>query len=139
MKLFLDTNILVYSVFQNSPKYKEASKFIMHCLSENVTCYFLSSSLKDVYYILCRHYLSEPDARQCIKLLCETLDMVELNSMIIDKAFDCNEPDFEDALIRSAAEVLQVNAMVSYDKNAFENSFVPRFTAKEILKELEKS
>lgn len=131
MRYFLDTNTLVYSLHQDAPKHTEVNDFLTHCLSENSTCYFLSSSLKDAYYILCKHYLSEPNARKSIKMLRETLDMVDLNSAIIDDAFQSDEADFEDALIRCAAERLQVDAIVSYDESAFQNSFVPKLTALE--------
>ncbi len=133
MRYFLDTNTLVYSLHQDAPKHKEVNDFLTHCFSENHTCYFLSSSLKDAYYILCRHYLSESDARQSIKLFRETLDMVDLNSVIIDDAFQSDEPDFEDALIRCAAERLQVDAIISYDESAFSQSFLPKLTAIEVI------
>ncbi len=133
MKFFLDTNTLVYSMYQNSPKHKEVCDFLLCCLSKGAICYFLSSSLKDIYYILRRHYLTEPDARQSIKLLRETLDMVELNSTIVDIAFDSNEPDYEDALIRAAAELLQVDVIISYDEDAFKNSFIKKLTAVEVF------
>ena len=64
-------------------------------------------------------------------MLRETLYMLDLNSTLIDDAFQSDEPDFEDALIRSAAESLQVDAIISYDENAFKNSFIPKLTAKE--------
>ena len=131
MRYFLDTNTLVYSLHQGAPKHKEVNDFLEHCLSENSHCYFLSSSLKDAYYILCRHYLSEVDARQSINMLRETLDMVDLNATIVDDAFESDEPDFEDALIRSAAESLQVDAIISYVEEAFKNSFIPKLTAEE--------
>lgn len=131
VKFFLDTNILVYALHQDSPKHKEVNDFLRHCFSKNIVCYFLSSSLKDTYYILCRHYLSEPEARQSIKQLRNILSMVDLNAAIVDDAFLSDEPDFEDALIRSAAETLQVNAIISYDEYAFAQSFLPKLSAEE--------
>ena len=131
MKYFLDTNALVYSLHLGAPKHKQVCNFLERCLQENTPCYFLSSSLKDAYYILCKHYLSEAHARACIKMLRESLDMVDLNSTVIDSAFESDEPDFEDALIRAAAEKLQVNAIISYDEKAFKNSFVMKMTAEE--------
>lgn len=133
VKFFLDTNILVYSLHQDSPKYKEVNDFLKRCFSKNITCYFLSSSLKDTYYVLHRHYLSESEARQCIRLLRNILSMVDLSSAIVDEAFLSDEPDFEDALIRCAAERLQVNAIISYDERAFAQSFLPKLSAEEAL------
>ena len=60
----------------------------------------------------------------------EIFDMVDLNSTIIDDAIDSDEPDFEDALVRCAAEILQVDAIISYDEDAFESSDIAKLTAK---------
>ena len=133
MRFFLDTNVVVYSMHQEAPNHEEVNTFLTQCLKTETVCYFLSASLKDAYYILCRHYLTEANARQCIKMFRETFDMVDLTSSIIDGAFQSNEPDFEDALVRTSSELLQADAIVSYDKEAFANSFVPKFTAKQAL------
>ena len=129
MNFFLDTNVLVYSLHSQAPFYAEVNNFLSRCLSENITCYFLSSSLKDTYYILRKHYLPEANARYSIRMFRKVFEMIDLNSVIIDKVFSSNEPDFEDALVRSAAEVLQVDAIISYDKDAFKASFIPKLTA----------
>ena len=130
MKYFLDTNVIVYSLHTRTPQHAEVTSFLGECLRKNTTCYFLSSSLKDAYYILCRHYLSESNARKSIKMFREIFDMVDLNSTIIDNAIDSDEPDFEDALVRCAAEILQVDAIISYDEDAFESSVIAKLTAK---------
>ncbi len=44
-------------------------------------------------------------------------------------ALDSNEPDYEDGLIRSTAEGLQVVAIISYYKKAFHKSYTPKYTA----------
>ncbi len=134
MRFFLDTNVLVYSLHQESKQHAEVNKFITYALDSAITCYFLSSSLKDIYYILCRHYLSEENSRLCIQMLRETLDMVDLSSSLIDEALRSDEPDFQDGVVRATAESLQVDAIISYDQDAFKHSFIPKMTAKKAFK-----
>lgn len=131
MRFLLDTNVLVYALHQQCKQHEQANAFITRCLARGDTCYFLSSSLKDVYYILRRHYLAEEGARQSVRMLREALDMVELNATIVDAALENDEPDFEDGIIRAAAEVLQVDAIVSYDAEAFAHSPIPKATAEQ--------
>ncbi len=133
MRFLLDTNVVVYALHQETKQHAKVNEFMTCALRCSATCYFLSSSLKDVYYILCRHYLSENDARTSIKMLRETLDMVDLSSTFIDEALQSDEPDFEDGIVRAAAESLHVDAVVSYDESAFKHSFIPKMTAEKAL------
>ena len=133
MRFFLDTNVIVYSLHQEAPEHDDVNVFLKQCLKKNVACYFLISSLKDAYYILCRHYLTENDARKCIKMFRNAFDMVDLTSEIVDGALLSDEPDFEDGLVRTSAELLQADVIVSYDKDAFVNSFIPKLTAERAL------
>ncbi len=137
MRFLLDTNVLVYALHQEAEHHGETDGFIMRCLVGGHVCYFLSSSLNDVYYILRRHYLSEGDARQSVRMLRETLDMLDLSSTLVDAALDSDEPDYEDGVVRAAAEALQVDAIVTYDKDAFARSPVRKATAGQALGFLE--
>lgn len=88
--------------------------------------YALSSSLNEVYYILHRHYMEESEARESLRDIAETFDLVDLTGLFVFESIDSDEPDYEDGLIRVAAEELQVDAIISYDKAAFKSSFVPQ-------------
>ena len=95
------------------------------------SCYALSSSLNEIYYALHSHYMSEGEARASIRDIAETFDLVDLTGLQVFAALDSDEPDYEDGLIRSVAEALQVDAIISYDKKAFHKSFIPKYTASE--------
>lgn len=77
--------------------------------------------------------MSEKDARDSIRNIAEVFDLVDLTEPLIFDALDSDEPDYEDGLIRTAAETLQVDAIITYDKQAFKDSFIPKMTAQEAL------
>ena len=134
MSSFLfDSNALVYWVYPGSPYHEEVSRLLHRTLAARGTVYALASSLNEIYYALHRHYMSEGDARASIREVAEVFDLVDLTGSLVFCALDSNEPDYEDGLIRAAAEALQVDAIVSYDKKAFRQSFVPSKTAREVL------
>ena len=134
MNSFLfDTNALIYWAYPQSPYHEDVNRLLYRILSEKGSAYMLSSSLNDVYYVLRRHYSSEEDARESIRDIAEVFDLVDLTGLIVFDALDSSEPDYEDGLIRSAAEALQVDAIVSYDKKAFKESEIPTVTAEEAL------
>ena len=93
----------------------------------------MTSSLKDVYYVLCKHYMKEIDARNALWDIYSVFDLVDLDAMLVLDSLESDEPDYEDGIIRAAANALQVDAIISYDEKAFRKSKIPKMTAKEVL------
>lgn len=131
--LLFDTNTLIYWVYPDSPYHEEMLCLVDEaCVNQSTIC-ALSSSLNEVYYILNRHYMSGTEARESLRDIVETFDLIDLTGLFVHEAIESDEPDYEDGLIREAAEELQVDAIISYDKAAFKNSFIPKMTAQEAL------
>lgn len=128
-----DANALIYWAYPRSPFHDEVAELIRSALSEQCAILALSSSLNETYYALHRHYTTEKVARESIREIANTFDLVDLTGLFVFESIDSNEPDYEDGLIRVAAEELQVDAIISYDKAAFKQSFIPKMTASEAL------
>ena len=133
--LLFDANALIYWTHPDSIYHDEISCLIDEAFLNQGSVYALSSSLNEVYYILHRHYMEEPEARESLRDIAETFDLVDLTGLFVLESIDSDEPDYEDGLIRVAAEELQVDAIISYDKAAFKSSFVPKMTAREAYEE----
>ena len=137
MKSFLfDTNALVYWVNSNSEYHQAIRELINRAIESDAILYALTSSLSDTYYTLHSKYTTEEIARNSIQLIAETFDLVDLTGLFVWESIRSNEPDYEDGLIRAAAEALQVDAIISYDKKAFRNSPIPKLTAQEACENL---
>lgn len=137
IKSFLfDTNALVYWVNPNSEYNQAVKDLINRAIESDAALYALTSSLSDAYYTLHSKYTTEEVARNSIQLIAETFDLVDLSGLFVFAAIDSNEPDYEDGLIRAAAEALQVDAIISYDKKAFRTSPIPKLTAQEAIEKL---
>ena len=109
----------------------EVSSFIHDAVVHGHSLYVLSSTLNEVYYALHAHYMGEAQARKAIASIAAVFDLVDLNVNLVNASIESDEPDYEDGLVRAAAEALQVDAIVSYDRRAFKRSFIPRITAVE--------
>ena len=134
MSSFLfDSNALVYWVYSNSPQHAEVANLISRTVEGTGRIYALSSCLNEIYYILHTRYMSETDARESIRDIFEVFDLVDLTGPLVANALDSDEPDYEDGLVRAAAEALQVNFIITYDKKAFTKSFIPKATAAQAL------
>ena len=76
--------------------------------------------------MLRRLYASEPLARQVVgKLVAGLLTAVDLKASYAKTALESDEPDFEDGLVRAAAETEGAFAIITRDVRAFGGSAVP--------------
>lgn len=129
----VDTNTLIYWSYDGSPFHDDAQRFVRAAIINNIKLYVLSSSLNDIYYALHRHYENESAAREAIADVASIFDLVSLTPELVIASIASDEPDYEDGLIRAAAELLEVDAIVSYDKKAFKFSIIPRLDAAQAL------
>lgn len=133
MKVFLDTNILIDLIADSRPHSAESRALILEMSNRNIDFHTITSSFKDVYYICRRVFAKEDDLRRAVKTLRELIDPIELTLPILDTAFESDEPDFEDGIIRAAAELSRSDLIVTYDAEAFRNSSVRAATADQAL------
>lgn len=132
-----DTNALIYWVHKEAPYHSDVTRLMETLLEKDCSLLALASSLSDIYYALCRNYTTEEIARNSILIIAKNFDLIDLAGSFVFEAIESDEPDYEDGLIRAAAKALEVDAIISYNKRAFEHSYIPRLTAQEALRELE--
>lgn len=132
-KLLLDTNVLLDIAIPSRPEHKSAGQLVRLARESDCEVAVLASSLKDVYYIFERRYGSEANARKAVRLLRRMALLYALDSDVVDMAFASDEPDFEDGLVRAAAERNHVDAIISRDAAAFSGSCIPRLSIDEAI------
>lgn len=132
--VFVDTNVLIDVVCAERVEHAVAREmFLRAARGGQCRFYALSSSLKDVYYVLCRHYARERDARDAVIGLATELGIVDLTKRMVLDGCLSDEPDVEDALVRIAAESVDARVIVSRDRRAFASSLIPRMAPREFL------
>lgn len=125
-KALLDTCTLIDFAIKERPRHAATVKTLEQLQSEGYVFCVLASSIKDTYYLLGRQLHDEPLARLTAKKLKETFTLFELTEEIVDTAFESDEPDFEDGLVRAAAENCRCELIVTADKAAFTASSVDK-------------
>lgn len=128
-RLMVDTNVLLDLLSADRPLHHEAANLFSAAFEQwNCELFTLASSLKDVYYIYARHYGSESAARHNVRLLSKILTLCACDAELVQRALVCDEPDFEDGLVRCAAERAMLDGIVTRDKAGFETSPVRKLT-----------
>lgn len=119
-RVMVDTNVLIDLVSSSRPAHGRTVAAVVALLgSGDFEGCVLSSALKDVYYVYCRHYGDEPSARRAIRELRRMFALVNLTPSIVDAALDSDEPDFEDGLVRAAAELTDCDFLLTRDAPGF--------------------
>lgn len=119
-RVMFDTNVLIDLVSSSRPAHGRTVAAVVALLgSGDFEGCVLSSALKDVYYVYCRHYGDEPSARRAIRELRRMFALVNLTPSIVDAALDSDEPDFEDGLVRAAAELTDCDFLLTRDAPGF--------------------
>ena len=131
-KLLIDTNVLLDCFIPDRPGSGAARRLISLCdvgKFEGLAC---AGSFKDLYYVSCK-YLDEPVVRDVVRNLMALLTVVPLDKLTCADAIDSNEPDFEDGLICSAAEMACADFIITRDASAFRLSKIRSLTASDFL------
>lgn len=119
-RVMIDTNVLIDLVSSSRPAHGDTVDAVTALLAaDDVEGCVLASSLKDVYYVYCCHYGDEPTARAAIRELRRMFVPVNLTATVVDDALASDEPDFEDGLLRSAAELSGCDYLLTRDAPGF--------------------
>ena len=131
--ILYDVNALVYWCFAGSPRNAEVSAATRRLVARGDEVLAVASSLNETYYTLIHHCgFSEPEARAALGLIVTVFEVARVDGEIVSDALGSDEPDYEDAVVRACAEANEVDAILSYDRNAFKGSRIPRVTAEGI-------
>lgn len=133
-RLMVDTNVLLDLLSKDRPLHGQAQVLFIEAVDHDDNELFaLASSLKDVYYLMRRHYGSEVGAPRAVSKLVEVISLLSCDGELVQLALGSDEPDFEDGLVRCAAERVQLDGIVTRDKSGFSASAVPKLTIAEAI------
>ncbi len=131
-RILIDTNIIIDMAVQGRPGHKAATRLAREVAAGHVEASICVTSLKDVYYVLTKH-MGEVDARAFTRAAMDAFDLQAIDRSVCRQAIDSNEPDFEDGLVRTCAEQMGTDFIVSRDESAFSRSRIKRVDAAEYL------
>ncbi len=127
----VDTNIILDYLSASRPCHFEAVDLFCEALETgDFEAYVLAGSLKDVYYIMCRAYKNPALVKQRLNDFRRFVHVFDLSGEVLDAAFESDEPDLEDAIVRASAELMGARAIITRDVKAFRGSTVPSMDAR---------
>ena len=131
--LFFDTNALIYWINPNAGTHEEVDRLVGRAVERGAMLFTGACQLNEVYYVVARRYLPEPQTRELLEDIADVFSLVSLDEQTVRHALTSDEPDYEDGLVCAMAERVAADALVSYDLKAFNRSHVPKLDAAQAL------
>ena len=136
MKIVFDSNVIIDAVACREPFNKEAEEILLLSSQEIIKGYLTSNSITDIFYVICRN-LSESQAKDIIRSIMYSLDVIEVNGSDCWEALNMTISDFEDALIVTCAEKIKADYIISRDISLTKiDSTTPIILPSEFLKKI---
>ncbi|PAU69922.1 PilT protein domain-containing protein [Bifidobacterium italicum] len=132
-RLLLDTNILLDYVVPDRPHSEAAATLVQLAAHGHARICVTPGSLKDLYYIAGKS-IGELLTRQYIEAFLDLFVVLTVDQELCALAIRSDEPDFEDGLVRAAAEVHHIDFIITRDRAAFQRSTVRSMSSDEYVR-----
>jgi predicted nucleic acid-binding protein len=135
-KIIFDTEVILDAFITNRPDSERVMTLIEKCSGfseENMLGMVTSTTLQDVYNF-CSIAYSPEVAYEGIRHLTNLITIVPVSAEECVKAFESDEENFADGIVRAAAEVNGADFILTRNTNAFRTSTVRAVTPDEFMK-----
>ena len=132
MIILFDTNIIIDIALVRLPFFQDSSKIFVLVDGSKIKGCITASSLTDIYYIIKKNS-DHKKAISFIESLIMTIDVLNVSRDTIMLALHSSFSDFEDAVQSSAAELNQVDLILSRNVKDLTKSKIPTLTPTEFL------
>ncbi len=131
-KLLVDTNIIFDLLAERKEFYKPAAQLFSLADQKKVELFLCSLSFATAHYILSRQ-ITESKVREILRKLKVLVNVISLDSKVLDLALNSDFKDFEDAIQYYAAIESGIDIIITRNLKDFRKSDIPVMTALEFL------
>ena len=133
MRILLDTNVILDYLGANKGFTDDAEAvFNIAAVRQDIKL-VSSSAITDILYVLRRAVKNRDEARNKFQSLRRRIDILPVTGEDIDKAFNRNWKDFEDAVQYTVAESNGVDCIITRNKKDFEEDAITILTPGEFI------
>jgi len=136
MKILIDTNVILDMIAKREPFFTSAAKVLLLSAEEKIESYITSNIVTDIYYIACRRYMRESEARDMVHKLLKIIGVLDVGRRDCLKALELPMEDYEDALLAVCAKRVNADYIVTRDMEHFRNSPVSPISPDDFLQNL---
>jgi len=132
-KVLFDTNIILDIALKRESFFEDAFKLFSLIDQKKIIGSITASTITDIYYIS-KKEKGHTESINFIKGLIEVVEVIGIDKDVIIKALTLGMQDFEDAIQICAAELNEIEVIITRNKKDFTNTSLKILTPKEFLK-----
>ena len=133
MRVLLDTNIILDYLGANQGFTEDAEKIFDLASKRQDIKLVSSSAITDVLYVLKRAIKDRELVRHKYESFRKKIRILPVTEQDIDKAFERDWKDFEDAVQYTVAEANNVDCIITRNKRDFEENLIPCYSPQEFI------
>ena len=127
MEAAFDTNVWLDIILSREGFWEASCAALYDCIDEDDDLCVVATSLKDVFFLVER--LKSADAAyESVERMLELARPIAVDEAVCRRALPLERPDYEDGLIAAAAEIEQIECIVTRDDGAFRDLGIRRMS-----------
>ena len=132
--VFIDADVILDLLLERRPFFDASASLFMKLQEKELTGSVSPLIFSNLFYIL-RKELSKEGALAALRKLRLLVDVLSVDSAVVDKALASSFTDFEDAMHYYTASTHGVDAIITRNKKDYRHARLPVYTAGEWLQE----
>jgi len=132
-KVLFDSNIILDIALKRESFFEDAFKLFRLIDEKKIIGSITASTITDIYYISKREK-GHTESMNFIKGLIEVVEVIGIDKDVIFKALTLGMQDFEDAIQTCAAELNEIEVIITRNIKDFTNTSLKILTPREFLK-----
>ncbi|GGH17549.1 type II toxin-antitoxin system VapC family toxin [Pedobacter zeae] len=133
MNILFDTNIFIDVSLKRDPFFNDSFKALSKADGLNINGFILASTFTDIYYI-CKKNIGHDKTIDVLITLLGSVNILSINKDTLIFAIHSNFSDFEDAVQHAAAELNQIDLIITRNVKDFAGSKIAVQTPTDFLK-----
>lgn len=132
MIVFIDTNLVLDVMLENSEFYDESNDVLSYC-NKGYDFYISAASCTDIFYIVRRTLHDTEETKKVMKNLLTTVSVAGVDELCIRNALDSDWKDFEDSVQHEVAKQIDADLIITRNETDYTNSAVRVMSPAEFL------
>ena len=132
MTVFIDTNLVLDVMLENSAFFEESNSVLAYC-DKGYDFYISAASCTDIFYIVKKTLKDAEATKQIMQNLLKTVFVAGVDETCIRRALDSDWSDFEDSVQHEVAQQIRADFIITRNQTDYKTSAVRVMTPAEFL------
>lgn len=133
MRILLDSDVTLDYILEREPFFEQAKEIFERYVNGEFVILVSAVSLTNIFYIV-RKQKGKDAAFLAIKNLLISIEICNVNKLILQNALSLNFTDYEDAVQHTCAVENNLDAIVTRNLDDYKNATMPVYAPAEYLK-----